>query len=341
MLLKRDHMPKHLSVQQIEGYQQNQLSATELLALDTHIMICAACRERLFEPEKQQQAWQTFIEDIKTTTDSEDFHLCKETISDFINNLLDEEEHQIVQEHIETCDNCKQETQQLAEFLKSPATSQNSGDLIEQYFESNEFESLPSNYREIIKHVVAEQSLEMPGLMALRGYREIPVNDSDFGDESTSNLVSPIDVVVWSLQPTLRWQVVQEAITYQVEVYQSDTSARIVASKFLKETNWQLSLPLQRGNSYYWRLWVTKENQRISIPQPPTPAPQFKVLEQNKVEQLNEAKKLLSDFPLLLGILYAHAGLLEEAELELTKSINNNQELQLAKKLLQSLHLYR
>ncbi len=59
---------------------------------------------------------------------------------------------------------------------------------------------------------------------------------------------------------------------------------------------------------------------------PPAPEAKFKVLEQSQANELERIKKTAANSPLTLGVLYAQAGLLNDAEREfetLLKPIHN------------------
>jgi hypothetical protein len=86
---------------------------------------------------------------------------------------------------------------------------------------------------------------------------------------------------------------------------------------------------------------VEKNGRAITSPAAPLPEARFKIVEQAKINQLQRLAKERGDSHLILGILYAHNGLLDEAEGELQIAIHQNQEADTAKKLLQSVKALR
>ena len=103
------------------------------------------------------------------------------------------------------------------------------------------------------------------------------------------------------------------ATGYVVEVY--DPQFNLVATSPQQTGNsWTTTLP--RGNVYSWQVKAIKEGQEITSPRPPAPQAKFRVLDQTKANEIANAKRAYGTSHLTLGLLYADAGLLKEAEQE-------------------------
>jgi hypothetical protein len=153
-------------------------------------------------------------------------------------------------------------------------------------------------------------------------------------------LIAPVGVVVISSRPTLSWQPVDGAVSYTVSVFDSNFN-RVAKSSPQSATRWTMPLALQPGKIYSWEVMAVKDNQEIRSPVAPAPRAQFKIVEAG---QLNEIASVLNERPrshLALGVLYARAGLLTEAESEFRALLNDNPQSKVAKRLLRTVQSWR
>ena len=153
-------------------------------------------------------------------------------------------------------------------------------------------------------------------------------------------LVAPVGVVTGSTRPTLRWQPLSGASSYTVSVFDSNFN-RVAKSSPQSATTWSVPLSLQTGNVYSWEVTAMRNNQEVTSPVAPAPRAQFKIVD---VEHLNEIASVRKQRPrshLVLGVLYARAGLLAEAEREFRALLNDNPQSKAAKKLLRTVQSWR
>jgi len=80
-----------------------------------------------------------------------------------------------------------------------------------------------------------------------------------------------------------------------------------------------------------------KDGQEITVPRPPAPQAKFRVIDQTKANELAKAKRAYGSSHLTLGLLYAEAGLLREAEHEFRLLQKANPQSEIVKKLLRQL----
>ncbi len=147
------------------------------------------------------------------------------------------------------------------------------------------------------------------------------------------NVRGPFGVVVESARPTLRWDALEGATGYKVTVYDSNFNP-VAASPLLTTTSWAVARPLKRGAVYSWYVTAQKEGAEIKSPRPPAPEAKFKILDATRDAELRRVRQTNPRSRLALGVLYAQAGLLEEAERELTALVRANPKSDLARKLL-------
>jgi hypothetical protein len=156
--------------------------------------------------------------------------------------------------------------------------------------------------------------------------------------ERTFRLVGPAGKVIAADRPTLRWQPVEGAESYRVEISDPNDNYREVAtSPALAASEWRVDRPLERGRVYSWQVVALKGGEEIAkAPSPDAPEAKFKVLEGAKFAEIERAKRSYAGQHLVLGVLYAQAGLLDEAERELQALVAANPDSAEAKSLLRS-----
>jgi hypothetical protein len=84
-----------------------------------------------------------------------------------------------------------------------------------------------------------------------------------------------------------------------------------------------------------------KDGQEITSPRPPAPQAKFRVLDQTKANELENARRAHPSSHLTLGLLYADAGLLREAEQEFRQLQKANPNSELARNLLRQVQSLR
>jgi hypothetical protein len=115
----------------------------------------------------------------------------------------------------------------------------------------------------------------------------------------------------------------------------------VMQSEPLTETSWTIPQSLKRGGVYIWQVTATKDDRELTSPAAPMPDARFKILEQAKADELQRLTEGRKNSHLILGAIFAHNGLLDEAESEFQMAIEANQDAVAAKKLLQSVKALR
>jgi predicted anti-sigma-YlaC factor YlaD len=186
-------------------------------------------------------------------------------------------------------------------------------------------EDLPPAYQELLKKTLSgnriERSSQLQGLT--RASSSLMGSDNS---QRTFSVLDPIGSVLLSNQLTFRWTAVAGSTGYKVEVYDEKFNP-VVVSPQLNALTWTATLP--RGKVYSWQVKATSEGEEFTSPRPPAPQAKFRVLDQAKANEIANARRLYPSSHLTLGLLYADAGLLREAEQEfrLLQKANPNSDL--------------
>jgi len=138
---------------------------------------------------------------------------------------------------------------------------------------------------------------------------------------------------VLSDRPAFRWSRFEGANGYVVEVYDEQFKL-VTSSPQVTTVSWTATQPLPRGHVYSWQVKAVKDGQETTVPRPPAPQAKFRVIDQGKANELAKAKRAYSSSHLTLGLLYADAGLLREAEHEFRLLQKANPQSEIVKKLL-------
>jgi hypothetical protein len=153
-------------------------------------------------------------------------------------------------------------------------------------------------------------------------------------------LTSPVGEIIREDRPTFRWKQLSGVRTYTVSLLDSNYNV-VATSPLLTATEWKPSRPLPRGVVYSWQVTAHKDPQEITAPAPPAPEAKFKVLDGAQFSEIRRAEAAYPDSHLTRGVLYAEAGLLEEAEREFHLLSKSNPNSAPARKLLQQVRALR
>lgn len=189
-----------------------------------------------------------------------------------------------------------------------------------------------AGYEQAVKDALRTERVTLPAAL-----REVRSQSGTLmgGTQTEFSVRTPVGIVIETDRPTFRWTSLDAGASYTVTVYDSNL-IKVAESGPLMTTEWTLLSTLARGRIYIWQVRATKEGQQVVAPSPAAGRAKFKVLEQSKVEQIALAKQSGTKSHLMMGLLYAEAGLLSEAEQEFNALRTANPDSSTARKLLQS-----
>lgn len=202
-------------------------------------------------------------------------------------------------------------------------------------------EELSPGVRRAVTNALINGNVETPrALDNLAGSTGVLMGDSaDAGSSSSSGvpfaLVAPVGRVVRKAQPTFSWRPLSGASGYTVAVVDAKFNV-VEQSEPLTTTVWTPSKPLARGVTYSWQVTALRDGAEVVSPSAPAPQAKFKVLEQDLADELARVEEAHADSPLVRGVFYARAGLLDEARREFQDLAEANPRSPVARKLLRS-----
>lgn len=191
----------------------------------------------------------------------------------------------------------------------------------------------PSSRRAITSALAGQRLEASPVLAQLRG--EDGSLRGGTGNGRPFRLLSPVAKVVETAGPTFRWAPLAGTSSYIVTVADERLN-KVAESGPLTKTEWRLQTPLTRGRVYSWQVTAIKDGQSITSPVLPAPQAKFMILDETRSEELRRVRGAAPRYHLGLGVLYARAGLLDEAESEFRALLNANPGSVTARKLLQN-----
>lgn len=198
-------------------------------------------------------------------------------------------------------------------------------------------DQLPPNYQNRLRKALSsgriEKSSQLQGLT--RPPSSLMGSDNQTGEFS---VIEPLGNVLLTDRATFRWSAMEGATGYVVEVY-DEKFTPAAASPELTDLTWTTTLP--RGHVYSWQVKAIKDGQETMSPRPPAPQAKFRVLDQAKANELANARRAYGSSHLTLGLLYADAGLLREAEQEFRLLQKANPDSELARNLLRQIQSLR
>ncbi|HEX8069517.1 MAG TPA: zf-HC2 domain-containing protein [Pyrinomonadaceae bacterium] len=202
-------------------------------------------------------------------------------------------------------------------------------------------EALSPAARRAVRRSLATRRAETPRVLdgLARGAGGVLMSNAPTADAQGGvpfALVGPVGRVVRADRPVLRWRPLAGAVSYRVAIVNSNFQV-VAESAPTPATEWTPPAPLVRGQTYYWQVTATlADGGEIISPRSPASQARFRILEQDTADELRRVETAAPDSHLARGVLYARAGLLEEAEAEFLKLVSLNPRSPVARQLLRS-----
>jgi hypothetical protein len=200
-------------------------------------------------------------------------------------------------------------------------------------------DDLSENSRQHIAQAVLSEELAPAEVLRRLSGQQSGLRGSDNGPQGF-RLLYPVRRVVTEDRPTFRWQSLSSVSNYQVHVLDAD-GKQVEQSGQLPsgQTQWKAPAPFRRGQVFSWVVTALVDGKKVVSPAASEPEMKFAILTTADAQELRRLKK--SNSHLALGVFYARAGLMGEAEHEFQRLVNLNPQSELPRKLLQSVRSIR
>jgi hypothetical protein len=186
-------------------------------------------------------------------------------------------------------------------------------------------------WNRLVAHARAGAELAAPAvLQELR-----PAPDVERGRAASAlPRLEPAGVVIRTERPSFSWPA-RENARYVVTVFSG--GEEVAQSPPLSRATWTPPRRLPRGRTYQWAVDVEADgSEPMTLPAPPAPPARFHILEAETLRDLDDALTHHAGDHLLLGLLYARAGLDDEAAAELAQ-VTTGADAHVARRLLNDL----
>jgi len=145
-------------------------------------------------------------------------------------------------------------------------------------------------------------------------------------------VLEPLGEVIETDRPTFRWAGVSAPDVAVVQVFDSGYNL-VLESPEVQETSWTSPTKLKRGVTYRWQLVIRSSTAETTLPAPPDPPAQFRVLGAKALAELSEARRAGSD--LEVGLICMREGLFDEGSRRIAafaKAVPGSSAIRLAEK---------
>jgi anti-sigma factor RsiW len=201
-------------------------------------------------------------------------------------------------------------------------------------------DNLSAAYLQMIKGALTDQQFEKTPLLAGLTRRERSLVRGRGDQDGKFSTISPVGTVILTDRPTFRWSRLDGATSYVVEVYYDDYTP-VIASSQLIDNSWTAPNSLPRGKIYIWQVKAIKDGEKFISPSSDEPVAKFRILDQARANELERARRTYAGSHLVLGVLYALDGLLDDAEPELHALQKANPGSAIARRLLANVRAMR
>ncbi|SPF53859.1 conserved hypothetical protein [Candidatus Sulfopaludibacter sp. SbA4] len=332
--------PAHPTEEQFARFRSRSLAPLELLEVSDHIAACGECRGRLFEEEHAAAQLRSLRAELST-------HLEYEQIAAAAEGSVPPG----VERHLADCATCRAEVEDLRQFgrdLKStprapiqmparkvswrlPVAAAAAIVLVAAGVGFRYLHS-PAPHTEVAATKPAEPPLSADQnaavAMAMDTHRleRSPILDRVISRRGvllgapsatgTFDLIAPLGTAVIADRPVFRWSPFSGASHYVVAIFDENFN-QVSASPPVTATEWQPDRPLPRGRIYIWQVSATVGRKTVNAPVPPAPEARFQVVPPEVAAQVESARREHPANHLLLAVLCAKAGALDDAAVEL------------------------
>lgn len=336
----------HVTDEAIDRFRRQQLPPVDFIAFTDHIASCGECRDRTLARSRAGAGLAAVEDGLEDLVD----HVPESEIHAYVDGSVDASRRQEIVRHLDACPACAAEIRDLQAFAAHSRGSTRSRTMMfgalaaaalvvlavgaalvfRMTPSSVEEGGLTARQREIVREARATGQVALPPVMSELVEGGGPLMGGS--GAAPFELLAPIGTAVLDDRPTFRWTPVQGTAQYAVTVFDPSTG-ETRTSPSLTATEWTPPFALTRGRVYLWQIAATIDGRELVVPPPTAPPARVLVLHASTAADLER----LPPSPLVRGILYADAGLIDDAERELAAVPAEDADAELAAGLLKQL----
>ena len=201
---------------------------------------------------------------------------------------------------------------------------------------SDEIAALPADVRSAVSATIQHGKLEFPTNVGrsrrhTSSHGAAPVANTSFA------LLGPFGEATSDTRPEFSWQPLPGATHYSVAIVDSALHP-VQHSGAVKKTVWRPKHPLHPGRTYLWQVTaILPGGSRVVASEPAPSEAVLRIVPVKLSDEMARFRKDHQDSHLVLGALYAQAGMLSESEDELKKVPPSDSSYKTARTLLENL----
>jgi Putative zinc-finger len=360
----------HVTDDDIDRLGRRELTPSELVQVTDHMAACVDCQQRLARRRGVEAAQIALDDALGESAD----HVPESDVHAFVDGRLDASSRRDIAGHLEHCAACAEEVRDLQHFaaadrsstrfrpvqwygglavaaalilvvvifglLRTKTTPQVAsieevpGVSVDAQGNIKRVDGLTDAEMAKVRDALASRRLSFPGTVQdLIGTRGTLLGDAHAAGFA---LAAPVSTGVLTERPSLQWTPLSDASTYIVTI-QDEATGETLNSPTLHDHTWSPDAPLTRGHTYLWQVAASFNGIETVAPKPPDPPAKFFVV---GAEDASRLAKIPASH-LVRGILYANAGLVDDAERELAAVAAQNPNSDVVSRLLTQLREFR
>jgi hypothetical protein len=343
----------HPTDEQLVRFVAAALPPDAALEVDDHLAICHDCRARAAALRPTDGA-RSALEDI-VVADPVDAHLSDEDVQAYVDSTMDGADRHVADAHLAGCDVCARQIEELRSWAAPPARraawpsyAWAASILLALLVPIGYWQwqgatppeiagvsALPAGLQARVREAVTAGRATLPAtIAALAGQREVTMGPA--APAATFRVVAPLATAVATDRPTFRWEPVAGATEYTITIVDA-RGQRIASASAGTATTFTPASPLPGDGVYTWQVAARVGAGTVLAPAPPAPPARFALLEAPTRALLARLEREEPDAHVMLGILYAQAGVIAEARRHLAAVPATDPHAALARRTLQSL----
>jgi len=201
---------------------------------------------------------------------------------------------------------------------------------------ADEIAALPDDVRSAVSATLQHGKLQFPTDVG-RVRRHASARTDGSAANTTFALLGPFGEATSETRPEFSWQPLPGAKHYSVAIVDAALHP-VQRSPALHKTVWRPRRPLRPGRTYLWQVTATLHGGAKVVAAEPAPSEAvLRIVPVKLTDEMARFRKDHQDSHLVLGALYAQAGMLSESEAELKQVRPGDPSYKTARALLESL----